>query len=119
VKVLFFALFGAALMLTSQPASAQVSQAEFDLCSGITRAGDDMSPDDSSDEVHIDYCTKLIESGRTQTVRELAFVYVMRAEAYENMDRNDLAIADYRRAMKIDPSYAAPSLGLIFLGVTP
>ncbi len=48
-----------------------------------------------------------------------ASAYVNRGAAYENKGDKEQAIADFRKALKINPSYQKAKEGLKRLGVTP
>ena len=48
-----------------------------------------------------------------------ASAYVNRGAAYENKGDKEPAIADFRKALEIDPSFQEAKEGLKRLGVTP
>jgi tetratricopeptide (TPR) repeat protein len=90
-------LIGMALMLVTLPASAQVSTEEWNQCwvAGTTIPADK----------RIDYCTQLIESGGVPTAN-MAALYSNRAIAYSDSGLYDQAIADYNKAISLDPKNA-------------
>ena len=49
-------------------------------------------------------CTRLIKSGRLSN-EDLATAYNHRGDAYDDKGQLDLAIADFSRAIEIDPDY--------------
>src|SRR5580692_11801257 len=51
-------------------------------------------------------CTALIQSGR-ESVADLAIDYYNRGNAYNRTGRHDAAIADYVKAIALNPDFAA------------
>lgn len=85
-----------AIGLLTAPVSPQLAQ-QFDQCAGEG----DITP-----ALRIDACSALIASNALDPIN-LAAAYDNRGNAYAAEHDSDHAIADYNRAIKIDPSYAA------------
>lgn len=81
-------------------APAIASSPEWDACKGS-------EPQYSLDQ-QIAGCTKVIESERAAKAppRSLAVAYYNRGYAYDDKGDYDRAIADYSRAIELDPNYA-------------
>ena len=68
-------------------------------------------------------CTKIIKSkrlfGKRISKKNLAIAYNNRGWAYKNRGDREKAIADYRKALEIDPSHELAKSSLKALGVEP
>src|SRR5665213_1674880 len=93
-------LIGLALTLAALPAWAQTLHENAVRCEG------------SDPNLRIGGCTALIQSGQV-TNEVMADAYDNRGAAYEKKGLRDKAIADYRAALKLDPTdrYALKRLG--------
>src|SRR4051794_12554823 len=93
-----FAGAAVAVILAAQPATATADDA--DTCTkALSR---DMA---ITADVAIAACTRLITSGRYNGP-DLAITYTIRGTAWRVKGDFNLAIADYDRAIAIDPQYA-------------
>src|ERR1700686_1871205 len=77
------------------------AQTDIDICGGAAHASLDQA---------ITSCTQLIQSG-TLSQSNLASAYNNRGNAYHAKGQDDLAIADYTQALRIDPNYAYAYFG--------
>jgi hypothetical protein len=94
----------AAVTALASGAQAQTTVGEaWDTC---------QNSDDSKDaDTVIAACTAMINSGYGDAnLRSAAFGY--RAIAYEQKDQDDLAAADYRQALQLNPNNQGAELGL-------
>jgi len=64
-------------------------------------------------------CTQVIERGKQESQNFRAFAYSSRGTAYKKKGDKEQAIADYRKALKIDLLHQSAQEGLEALGVTP
>jgi tetratricopeptide (TPR) repeat protein len=92
-------LIGLVFVLTAFPAWAQVSDEEWNRCSGADSGAAIPA------EARIGYCTQLIQSGRLAT-EGLAGTYDNRGNAYDNRGLHDQAISDYNQALALKPDDA-------------
>ena len=77
---------------------------------GVAVAADDRATctgPDVPNEARIEACTRVIGSGQLHG-RELAGVHNKRGISYENKGDHDHALADFNKATKADPTFAAP-----------
>lgn len=100
IRHIALALTLAASLLFAAPGFA--STPEWDACKGS-------EPQYSLDQ-QIAGCTKVIESDRAKNAppHSLAVAHYNRGYAYDDKEQFERAIADYSRAIELDPSYVKP-----------
>jgi tetratricopeptide (TPR) repeat protein len=64
-------------------------------------------------------CTQVIERGEGESRENRSFAYTNRGYTYEKKGDKDQAIADFRKALEINPSDQDAKDNLKRLGVTP
>ncbi len=64
-------------------------------------------------------CTQVIERGERESSENRSFAYTNRGYTYEKKGDKDQAIADWIKALEIDPSHQIAKNNLKRLGVTP
>ncbi len=64
-------------------------------------------------------CTQIIERGTRESLENRASAYFHRGVAYVAKGDKEQAIADFRKALEIDPSNQLAKIGFDVLGVTP
>jgi tetratricopeptide (TPR) repeat protein len=96
-------LIGLAVVLAVLPVAARADE-EWDRCAGTT------SSTSISAEARIGSCTQLINSGRLSPA-DMASIYTNRAFAYVGKGLTDQAIADYTKAIELEPENAVAYAG--------
>lgn len=96
-------LIGLVLALAALPAAARADE-EWDRCAGTASGGA------ISAEARIGSCTRLIDGGGLSPA-DRASIYTNRAFAYVDKGLTDRAIADYTKAIGLDPGNALAYAG--------
>ena len=99
------------LILASPTTQAETRDESFAKCDDALAAMD-------HPQIAIEACTTLIQSGQ-ETAASQSYIYFRRGSAYDTANLKEQAIADYRAALKLNPSSSGALVALTLDGAAP